>query len=209
MGWDLSQTTTTTRAPLAVLIKVLCLWAGYLVQSTNRPNLLYAFFAVGSHVLSNITRLDESFLADLFSQVIACRWQIQFYRTYVVPLSCVSGRVSLKVRLLHECLSTISADKLLFALVIPQMVLERDSFWPPSNTGLSMRSPGRLSEIWTSCRIEYNCSAFHQCVELCGIQDLPSLWIPFHRMCRGMFPSPPYVCSPGYQICGSHCSIIC
>ena len=65
----------------------------------------------------------------------------------MVPLSCVSGRVSLKVRLLHECLSTVSAYKLLFALVIPQMVLERDSSWLLSNTGLSMRSPGKLSGI--------------------------------------------------------------
>ena len=73
---------------------------------------------------------------------------------------------------------------------------------------LSMRSPGKLSGIWTSCHIEYNCSAFHRCAELCGIQGLPSWWILFHRMCRGMFPSPPYVCSPGYQIFGSHCSTI-
>ena len=133
--------------------------------------------------------------------------KIQFYRAYVVPLSRVGGRVSLQVGLLHECLSTVGAHKLLFALVIPKMVLKIQQFWPQSSICLSRRSPGKQSGIWTSCRIEYNCSAFLQCAELCGIQDLPSWWIPFHRKCTGMSPSPPYVCSPAYhQMCWSNCN---
>ena len=133
--------------------------------------------------------------------------KIQFYRAYVVPLSRVGGRVSLQVGLLHECLSTVGAHKLLFALVIPKMVLKIQQFWPQSSICLSRRSPGKQSGIWTSCRIEYNCSAFHRCAELCGIQDLPSWWIPFHRKCTGMSPSPPYVCSPAYhQMCWSNCN---
>merc|ERR1719400_1738368 len=69
---------------------------------------VYAFLAVGSHVLSHITRLDEGLLTN---------------RANVVSLSCVRGGVSLKVRFLHECLSTVGADKLFFAFVVPQMVL--------------------------------------------------------------------------------------
>ena len=55
--------------------------------------------------------------------------------------------MSLKVRLLHECLSTVGAHKLLLALVVPKMVLERDIFDYRSNMGLSKRSPGKLSGI--------------------------------------------------------------
>ena len=35
--------------------------------------------------------------------------------------------MSLKVRLLHECFSTVGAHKLLLSLVVPKMVLERDN----------------------------------------------------------------------------------
>jgi len=69
---------------------------------------IYAFFAVSSHVLPHVTRLDESFLAD---------------GANVVPLPSMGGCVPLQVGLLHECLSTVGANKLLFALVIPKMVL--------------------------------------------------------------------------------------
>ena len=67
----------------------------------------------------------------------------QFYRANVVSLPCVRGGVSLKVRFLHECLSTVGADKLLFAFVVPQMVLE-GKFNILSSKKVS---PGRLSGI--------------------------------------------------------------
>ena len=67
----------------------------------------------------------------------------QFYRANVVSLPCERGGVSLKVRFLHECLSTVGADKLLFAFVVPQMVLE-GKFNILSSKKVS---PGRLSGI--------------------------------------------------------------
>ena len=75
------------------------------------------FFAVSSHVLPHVTRLNESFLAD---------------GANVVPLPSMGGCVSLQVGLLHECLSTVGANKLLFALVIPKMVLETQKLCPKS-----------------------------------------------------------------------------
>ena len=69
-------------------------------------------------MLPHVTRLNESFLAD---------------GANVVPLPSMGGCVSLQVGLLHECLSTVGANKLLFALVIPKMVLETQKLWPKSN----------------------------------------------------------------------------
>lgn len=67
------------------------------------------FFAVSPHVFPHIPGLYESLLA---------------HRADMVPLPRVSGRVPLQMRLLHEGLSTIGADELLFTLVISQVVLE-------------------------------------------------------------------------------------
>ena len=79
-------------------------------------------------MLPHVTRLNESFLAD---------------GANVVPLPSVGGCVSLQVGLLHECLSTVGANKLLFAFVVPQMVLE-GKFNILSSKKVS---PGRLSGI--------------------------------------------------------------
>ena len=49
---------------------------------------------------------------------------IRQYRADVIPFPCVSCSVSLKVRLLHEGFSAVSANKLLFAFVVPQVILE-------------------------------------------------------------------------------------
>ena len=70
----------------------------------------------------------QTYSVMLIEMLVMTRNPIKSYRAYVVPFSCVGGRVSLQVRLLHECLSTVGAHKLLLALVVPKMVLERDNF---------------------------------------------------------------------------------
>ena len=55
--------------------------------------------------------------------------------------------MSLKVRLLHECFSTVGAHKLFLSLVIPKMVLERVIYGHRIKYGLSRRSPDKPSGI--------------------------------------------------------------
>ena len=65
-------------------------------------------YAVGPQVFPHVTRLYEGLGTD---------------RAGVFPLSSVSGRVASQVRLLHEGLPTVLADKLLLAEVSSQVVL--------------------------------------------------------------------------------------
>ena len=65
-------------------------------------------FAVNPHVLPYVAWLYEKLLT---------------IRAYVVPFVGVRGRVAPQVRLLHEGLAAIGADKLLLSLVVTQVVL--------------------------------------------------------------------------------------
>ena len=67
-------------------------------------------FAMSPHVLPYVAWLYEKLLT---------------IRAYVVPFAGVRGRVAPQVRLLHEGLAAIDADKLLLSFVVPQVILVR------------------------------------------------------------------------------------
>ena len=67
-------------------------------------------FAVSPQVLPYVAWLYEKLLT---------------IRAYVVPFAGVHGLMALQVRLLHEDLVAIGADKLLLSFVVPQVILKR------------------------------------------------------------------------------------